>query len=221
MLRRIALANPVSLAGSVIGRAGGWAVGAGLLAWLGLWPLATDHARAATTYLAQADKPATSAPAPMQSGDPFGEPLQLEGKKIVYLKGTGNWDSAFDTLVDAFKSLRGYLAKAGLQEAGLPMTIYTSTDDRGFTFRAAIPVAELPKDPPQGDIGSGLSPAGKALKFTHRGPYEAMDTTYEAITNYLDERQLEAVDLFIEEYVTDPVTTPQDKLVVHVIVPLK
>ncbi len=27
-----------------------------------------------------------------------------------------------------------------------------------------------------------------------------MDTTYEAITNHLDEKQLDAKDLFIEEY---------------------
>ena len=41
----------------------------------------------------------------------------------------------------------------------------------------------------------------------HRGSYDAMDSTYEAITNHLDEKQLEAKDLFIEEYVTDPVKT--------------
>ena len=48
-----------------------------------------------------------------------------------------------------------------------------------------------------------------------------MDTTYEAITNYLDEKQLDAKDLFIEEYRTDPVTTPEDKLVIDVYVPIK
>jgi effector-binding domain-containing protein len=48
-----------------------------------------------------------------------------------------------------------------------------------------------------------------------------MDSTYEAITNYLDDKQLEAKDLFIEEYVTDPVTTPEDKLVVNIYVPIK
>ena len=48
-----------------------------------------------------------------------------------------------------------------------------------------------------------------------------MDNTYEAITNYLDEKRLEAADLFIEEYETDPVTTPEDKFVVTVYVPLK
>ena len=48
-----------------------------------------------------------------------------------------------------------------------------------------------------------------------------MDLTYEAITNYLDDKQLEAKDLFIEEYATDPVKTAPDKLVVNVFVPVK
>jgi effector-binding domain-containing protein len=67
----------------------------------------------------------------------------------------------------------------------------------------------------------GKSPAGKALKFVHRGSYDAMDTTYEAITNYLDEKQLEAKDLFVEQYMKDPVSTPEDDLVIEVYVPLK
>jgi effector-binding domain-containing protein len=48
-----------------------------------------------------------------------------------------------------------------------------------------------------------------------------MDTTYEAITNYLDDKQLEAKDLFIEEYATDPLKTEPGKLVVNVFVPVK
>ena len=43
-----------------------------------------------------------------------------------------------------------------------------------------------------------------------------MDNTYEAITNYLDEKRLEAKDMFIEQYVTDPLTTNEDNLVVNV-----
>ncbi|HEV7983415.1 MAG TPA: AraC family transcriptional regulator, partial [Xanthobacteraceae bacterium] len=43
----------------------------------------------------------------------------------------------------------------------------------------------------------------------------------EAITNYLDEKQLEAKDLFVEQYMKDPVSTPEDDLVIEVYVPLK
>jgi effector-binding domain-containing protein len=117
--------------------------------------------------------------------------------------------------------VNAFLAKQGIKPDGAPMTIYTSTDDSSFQFQAAVPVAELPANPPKGDIAAGKSPSGRAFKFVHRGSYDAMDSTYEAITNYLDDKQLEAKDLFIEEYVTDPVTTPEDKLVVNIFVPIK
>jgi len=165
--------------------------------------------------------PDMASPSPLQTGDAFGAEVTLPERTIVYLKGHTNWDAAFDTLVDAFKSLKEYLDKQGIKPNGPAMTIYTQTDDTGFSFEAAMPVAEAPKDPPKGDIAVGQTPSGKALKFVHRGSYDAMDSTYEAITNYLDEKRLEAKELFIEEYATDPLTTSPDKMVVNVFVPVK
>jgi hypothetical protein len=54
---------------------------------------------------------AKSSPSPLQPGDAFGEPVTLPERTIVYMKGHTNWDTAFDTLVDAFKSLQEYLDK--------------------------------------------------------------------------------------------------------------
>ena len=187
---------------------------------------------AATTYAQNANPPAPqvpqappaanpAVPSPLRTGDPFGEPVTLPERTIIYLKGHTNWDAAFDTLIDAFKSLNEYFDKQGLKASGPAMTIYTQTDDTGFSFQAALPVAQAPGNPPKGDIAVGQAPAGKALKFVHRGAYDAMDSTYEAITNHLDEKGLEAKELFIEEYTSDPVTTAQDKLVINVFVPVK
>ena len=164
---------------------------------------------------------AKSSPSPLQPGDAFGESVTLPERTIVYMKGHTNWDTAFDSLVDAFKSLQEYLDKQDVKPAGPPLTIYTQTDDTGFSYQAGLPVTQAPKAPPKGDISIGPAPSGKALKFVHRGSYDAMDSTYEAITNYLDDKQLEAKDLFIEEYTTDPVKTAPDKLVVNVFVPVK
>jgi effector-binding domain-containing protein len=160
-------------------------------------------------------------PTPSQPGDAFGEEVTLPERTIIYIKGQAKWNSAFETLVDSFKSLHDYFDKQGIKAAGPAMTIYTEANDQGFQFEAALPVFEAPKEPPKGDIAVGHSPAGKALKFVHRGSYDAMDTTYEAITNYLDEKNLEAENLFIEEYSTDPVIADANKLVVNVFVPLK
>ena len=168
-----------------------------------------------------APPPGIDAPAPLKPGDAFGKEVTLPERTIVYLKGRSPWDAAFDTLVDAFKSLNEYIDKQGIKPTGPAMTIYTETDDTGFSFEAALPIAAAPDNPPKGDIAIGQAPSGKALQFVHRGSYDAMDSTYEAITNYLDDKHLEAKELFIEEYVTDPVTAPADNLVVNVYVPIK
>jgi effector-binding domain-containing protein len=160
-----------------------------------------------------ADRPAAPEPA--------AEDTTLTAKTIVYIKGSGVWDSAFETISGSFKKLRAYVDKEGLKPDGPPMTIFTSTDDTGFQYQAALPIAEPPKNPPRGDIAVGQSPEGHAIKFVHHGSYDELDNTYEAITNYLDEKRLEAKDMFIEQYETDPVTSDGKKLTVDVLVLLK
>jgi effector-binding domain-containing protein len=169
---------------------------------------------------AAAQTPATPPPAAVQTADPFGEPVTLEAKKVVTIKGNANWDSAFETLMESFKTLNALLEKQGIKPTGNPLIVYTSTDDTGFTFIAEIPVGQDVKNLGR-NMSMGQSPEGKSLKFVHRGSYDNMDNTYEAITNHLDEKKLEAKDLFIEEYTTDPLKTAEDKLVINVFVPLK
>ena len=112
------------------------------------------------------------------------------------------------------------LDKQGVKPTGNPMIVYTSTDDNGFTYIAEIPTDQDVKNLDK-NMSMGTSPEGKALKFVHRGSYDNMDNTYEAITNHLDDKKLEAKDTFIEEYMTDPLKTAEDKLVIDVFVPLK
>ena len=163
---------------------------------------------------------AAETPAPVQTADPFGEEITLTQKPVVIIKGNANWDSAFDTLIESFKSLSALLDKQGIKPSGNSMIVYTSTDDTGFTYLAEMPVDQDPKNLTK-DMSIGKSPEGKALKFVHRGSYDNMDNTYEAITNHLDDKKLEAKDTFIEEYITDPLKTAEDKLVINVYVPLK
>jgi effector-binding domain-containing protein len=179
-------------------------------------PASTTPAPAASP----ATPPAAGPPPNTQTADPFGEELTLTAKTVVYMKGSADWDTAFETITDSLKKLGGWLDKQNIKASGPPLIVYTSTDDNGFTYQAEFPVEEAPKSIPK-DISIGKSPEGKALKFIHRGSYDNMDNTYEAITNHLDDKKLEAKDMFIEEYLTDPLKTAEDKLVINVFVPLK
>src|SRR6266446_1173408 len=74
-----------------------------------------------------ASAPKAATPAPTK--EPFGVDVTLTAKTIIYMKGNGNWDSALETLQDAFKSVYAFIDKQGIQRAGPPMTIYTEFDD--------------------------------------------------------------------------------------------
>ena len=166
--------------------------------------------------------PAPKAATPAPNKDTSGVDVTLTPRTIIYMKGNGSWDNALETLQDAFKSVYAFLDKQGIARTGPPMTIYTEFDDTNFTFQAAVPIAEQPKDPPKGDMAVGQTPAGKALRFAYKGSFHQMeDTIYNAIPEYLDEKQLEPSGTFIEEYQTDPVTTPEDQFDISIFVLLK
>ena len=183
-------------------------------------PVPSPSASPTVTPPAASTTPAPAGPAPVRTADPFGEEITLTPKTVILLKGTANWDTAFDTLIESLKTLSVFLDKQGVKPSGNSMIVYTSTDDTGFSYLAEIPVDQEPKNLTKA-MSVGKSPEGKALKFVHRGSYENMDNTYEAITNHLDDKKLEAKDTFVEEYITDPLKTAEDKLVINVYVPLK
>lgn len=176
---------------------------------------------AAFLALTIAVHPGLAAQSGAQQDNEFGVEINLPEKTIVYLQGTGTWDSAYDTMVEAFRTVHEYIDRRGLKPDGDAMMIYTDANDTGFDYRAAVPVMGPFDNPPKGDISVGLSPAGKAYKFVHRGPYDGMDNLYEAITYFFDEKSLQTGDVYIERYVTDPRTTPEDELVIEVIFPVR
>lgn len=57
---------------------------------------------------AAAETPATPSPAatPVQAADPFGEETTLAPKTVIVLKGSANWDSAFETLINSSRLCR-------------------------------------------------------------------------------------------------------------------
>ncbi|MCX7308048.1 MAG: AraC family transcriptional regulator, partial [Afipia sp.] len=76
------------------------------------------------------------------------------------LKGTANWDSAFETLTGSLKTLTAFLDKQNIKPAANVLIVYTSTDDTGFSYQAEVPVDQDPKNLGKG-MTIGNSPEGK------------------------------------------------------------
>jgi effector-binding domain-containing protein len=152
-------------------------------------------------------QPAAPTEAARPSGDAStAQMLDLPAKPAALFAGRATWDEGFASITGAFKRIGDELAKAGLKPVGKPFAVFLETDDNGFRFEAMSLIEEKPagKDALGNDVKFGLSPSGKAMKFQHRGAYDDIDSTYEAITAYLDEKNLESRNIFIEEYLTDP-----------------
>lgn len=196
--------------------------------------VATPAATPSPTPSPSASPAATAAPTPSPTpnaspsatpteGATMGETLELVSHPAAYAEGKANRDEVFGAITGSIEAIRAQLAKAGLKAAGRPIAIFLEADDVGFKFRAAVPIEAIPdgKTSLSDAVKLGQTPVGKAMRFEHRGAYDDIDATYEAITAYLDEKGIDAQDTFIEQYLND-VTNPDDpNLQVDIFVLLK
>ena len=157
---------------------------------------------------------ATPAPAPSAaSGDngSMGETVDLTARPAAYLDGKAGRDEVYSAILDAIGAVRAEIGKAGLKPVDHPIAVFLEADDSGFKFRAAVPLAGATDGKTQlsDAVKIGETPVGKAMRFEHRGAYDDIDGTYEAITAYLDEKGVDAQDVFVEEYLND-IKSPED-----------
>ena len=153
--------------------------------------------------------------------DPFGQEITLTPKSIVYASGSGSWDDGPRCVDSGFQDRPRISREAGHQghRAG--------DDDLHVHRRSRLqlpgrdPGRRGPENPAAGDIAVGTSPEGKALKFVHRGSFESTVTTYDSISHYLEEKQIEAKELLIEEYIDRPGDDRRKRQsVINIFVPL-
>ncbi|WP_395696801.1 GyrI-like domain-containing protein [Methylocella sp.] len=143
-------------------------------------------------------------PAPGVSADATIETVEVPSRAVALLVGDAPWADGFKAIQTALDKVKDAVAAASLKQAGPPFTVFLSTDDESFHFEAMIPLAAKPegKSELSDGVKIGDSPSGKAIKFMHRGAYDDIDSTYDLITAYLDEKGLDSKNLFIEEYLT-------------------
>ncbi len=138
--------------------------------------------------------------------------VELAARPALTLKGEAPLDDAQKSIAEAVGKLNAAATKAGVKASGKPIAVFSETSEKSIRFEAMLPLEKAPdgKSKFEGGVEVGATPAGKALKFEHRGPYEDIESTYEAITAFLDEKGLDTKDRFIEEYISD-VADPEDE----------
>ena len=153
------------------------------------------------------------------------EEIQVAPLTVAYVQascGTSEQEIA-RTLGASYAKVGKFMATHKLKRAAAPITINNKWGDSGYEFDAAIPLEHAP----QGDIPTD-SPvqvkqtyAGKALKVVHKGSYRDMDRTYEKLMAYAAAYGYEPAASPWDEYISDPGTTPESKLLTNILLPVK
>jgi len=173
--------------------------------------LAALPAAAAETPLptptAAAPQPATLSPTPSPApGDTLGAVVELTTHPAAYIEAKAKRAEIYGAIMGSLATIRDAATKAGLKLQGHAIAVFLTADDDGFTYRAMAPLESLPTPAPAlpDPVKIGQTPIGKAMKFEYRGEYDDIDSTYDAITAFLDEKGADAQDVFLEEYLNEP-----------------
>lgn len=128
-------------------------------------------------------------------------------------------DAISAALGAANQKLLNYGMTNELQIGGAPLAITIShSPDGDWVFDAAMPLAEKPaKAVAEADgVKVAATYAGRAVKLTHKGPYNTMNETYARIHAYTKAQGLTEKSVAWEEYVGDPSETPDAELLTNV-----
>jgi effector-binding domain-containing protein len=123
----------------------------------------------------------------------------------------------------AYVDVIAFMKANGLKQIGPPITINTSWGEGGYDFDAAIPVDRAPDKPvPAGSkVQVKQTYGGRVLRAVTKGPRAGMPVAYDKLTSYMAARGYEAAGSPWDEYVSDPVATPEADLTTKIYQPVK
>jgi effector-binding domain-containing protein len=178
----------------------------------------------------QPTAPLNPAEPPKPVPDPMEEPSAdasnaiefiLQPRPVAYIESNALWDDNFDTMKASIAQVQAEIERLKLKTAGDPLGVYLDTDDNGFRFQLMIPIEAPPPSSitPSPPVKFGTSPVGRSMRFESKGAFDEVDSLYEAISAYLDERQLTMRTPYIEEYQTPlgSSSDPQFRMRIYVI----
>ncbi|MGA9572491.1 MAG: GyrI-like domain-containing protein [Lysobacterales bacterium] len=150
------------------------------------------------------------------------EQVDVVAQNILYVTSSSSQDPAeiAEVMAAAYAEISEFMNRTGIGMSGQPMAITRAWEEGSYQFDAAIPVDTIP---PQlsGNIKSGLSPSGPAVRAVHHGGYDEMMPTYAKLAAYMSAHGLRQGGVSWEHYITDPATTEPSDMITYVYIMLE
>jgi effector-binding domain-containing protein len=149
------------------------------------------------------------------------ERVNVLSQDILFVTSSSSQESTdvAQAMAAAYAEISAFMNINAIKITGQPMAITRAWQEGGYQFDAAIPVDFIPAQL-SGNINSGLSPAGPAVRAVHHGAYDQMMPTYEKLAAYMSAHGLSQGTVSWEHYVTDPGNTEQQDMITHIYIML-
>lgn len=152
------------------------------------------------------------------------EVVEVAPLTVAYTSASShyNHEAMGSALADAYGEVMQYLGRARVRQAAAPIAITRGLEDSTWSFDACIPIGGLPHRAPA--VGSsvqiGETYGGRAIRAVHVGPYSEIPDTYSKLEACRAAMSLETNGDPWEQFISDPGTTDEAKLITHIYVPV-
>ena len=119
----------------------------------------------------------------------------------------------------SYGAIGKHLGQTGGVCTGAPFAIYYNMDINDLDVELGFPVAKSIKE--SDEIKNSQTPAGKAVMFTHVGPYSELEKTYRHAMDWMKESNFKESGIVCEFYLNDPTVTPPEDLITEIKIFLK
>jgi effector-binding domain-containing protein len=149
-------------------------------------------------------------------------PVAVMAQDILFVTSSSSQDPAdiAVAMAAAYAEISAFMIKEGIKMTGQPMAITRAWEEGSYQFDAAIPVDVVPIEL-TGNINSGQSPSGPAVRAVHYGAYDQMMPTYERLAAYMLAHGLSQGKVSWEHYISDPGSTAQQDMITHIYIMLE
>ncbi len=178
-----------------------------IMRWMGLLMFPSEMNKAFDFNLAHLKELAEAKPK-------FSVSINEVATQVLYYIGINttmsfeNQDAVNKQMEKSFDELYSVCGKAKVDITGPPFCLYTRWDEqkKEMDMICAVPVSADAKLPANYPIRK--NEAGFAIKATHHGSYNTMQTTHEDLARYVQYKKLQEQGPVMEVYLTDPTQEP-------------
>ena len=140
-------------------------------------------------------------------------------KKTLSVETTCAVKELPQVLGKSYGDIMAVMKKRKAFPAGAPFVIYRNSDMEALEIEIGFPIMTAVDG--EGEVKSSVLPGGQCAISRHKGPYDSIDKTYNAITAFIKEKGREPTGVCYEVYLNDPKKKKPEKLKTDVVFVLK